>query len=414
MQVYLSSMPSDNSRFLDRSTPPHVVTLVLLTAVSTLGMNVFLPSLPGMAEYFGSDYSVLQLSVGIYLAASAVLQTLIGPISDKLGRRPVLLWGIVLFMLATLGCIFAPNVTVFLIFRMCQAVVAVGMVLGRAAVRDLYDTDKAASMIGYITMAMAVVPMAAPAVGGALDEWFGWKANFWLLFVSAGLVFLITWLDFRETKSSSGLSLAAQFAEYPELLRSPRFWGYSLTAAFVSGAFFAYLGGGPKVGTDVFDMTPARLGLFLGAPAVGYAIGNGFSGYFSQRVGINRMIITGCIIVTAGLTVSLGLFLLGVGTEYTFFGFMTFVGLGNGMTLPNATAGMMSVRPHLAGTASGLGGSLMLAGGALLSILAGHLLDIFDGALPLLWTMLTTSVLGLICMFLVLLRERQLQRLPVS
>ncbi len=403
-------MPSASSRFLDRATPPHITTLILLTAVSTLGMNVFLPSLPGMADYFGADYAVLQLSVGIYLGASAALQILIGPISDQMGRRPVLLTGLFLFMLATLGCILAPTAGVFLFFRMCQAVVAVGMVLGRAAVRDMYDTDKAASMIGYVTMVMAIVPMAAPAVGGALDQLFGWKANFWLLFVAGGLVWLITWFDFRETKSKSGLSLAAQFAEYPELIRSPRFWGYTVTAALISGAFFAYLGGGPFVGTEVFGMSPGRLGLFLGAPALGYALGNGLSGLLSQRLGTNRMIIIGCAVATVGLSVSLGLFLTGNGTEYTFFGFMTFVGLGNGMTLPNATAGMMSVRPHLAGTASGLGGSIMLGGGAALSILAGNLLTPASGATTLIWMMLTTAMLGLVTIGLVILRERQLAR----
>ncbi len=403
-------MANTASRFLDRTSPPHILTLILLTAVSTLGMNVFLPSLPGMAAYFEADYSVLQLSVGVYLGASAVLQVLIGPISDQMGRRPVLLWGLVLFMIATLGCIMAPTVGVFLFFRMAQAVIAVGMVLGRAAVRDLFDTEKAASMIGYVTMAMAIVPMAAPMVGGALDQAFGWKANFWLLFAAGGLVWLITWLDFRETKSSSGLSLAAQFGQYPELLKSPRFWGYSLTAALVSGAFFAYLGGGPLVGTEVFGMDSARLGFFLGAPAIGYAIGNGLSGLLSQRLGTNRMIIIGCLVACVGVAISLSLFLIGRGTEYTFFGFMIFVGLGNGMTLPNATAGMMSVRPHMAGTASGLGGSIMLAGGAALSVLAGHMLSAESGAFPLLWLMLTTSALGMVCMAFVILRERQLAR----
>lgn len=403
-------MQSASSRFLDRSTPPHIATLILLTALSTMGMNVFLPSLPGMSEYFGTEYRILQLSVGIYLGASAALQILIGPISDQMGRRPVLLWGLFFFMLATLGCLFAPNATVFLLFRMCQAMVAVGMVLGRAAVRDMYDTEKAASMIGYVTMVMALVPMAAPAIGGYLDQAFGWKANFWLLFGAGALVWLVTWLDFRETKSRSGLTIGQQFAQYPELFRSPRFWGYTVTAALVSGAFFAYLGGGPFVGSQVFGMAPGTVGLFLGAPAVGYAVGNGLSGLLSQRIGTNRMIMMGCAVAAFGVGASLLLFLTGYGSAYIFFGFMTFVGLGNGMTLPNATAGMMSVRPHLAGTASGLGGAIMLAGGATLSILAGNLLTLESGPFPLLWMMFTTSVLGLVTMSFVMLRERQVRR----
>lgn len=372
-------------------------------------MNVFLPSLPGMADYFEAEYSLLQLSVGIYLGASAVLQIIIGPVSDQMGRRPVLLWGLALFMVATLGCILAPTVGVFLFFRMCQAMVAVGMVLGRAAVRDLYPTEKAASMLGYITMVMAMVPMLAPAVGGALDQLAGWKANFWLLFFAGGLVWLVTWRDFGETKSRSGLTLAAQFGEYPELLRSPRFWGYSLTATFASGAFFSYLGGAPFVGTVVFEMSPAQLGLFLGAPALGYAAGNGLSGYFSQRLGTNRMIVIGCLVATAGVTLSLVLFLIDKGTPLSFFGLVTCLGLGNGMAMPNATAGSMSVRPHLAGSASGLSGAIMLGGGATLSVLAGNMLTPETGAFPLLWIMVATSVLALASIGMVIWREKRLE-----
>jgi DHA1 family bicyclomycin/chloramphenicol resistance-like MFS transporter len=123
-------------RFLDRTTPPHIGTLILLAGISALCMNVFLPSLPGMAVYFDADYSLMQLSVAVYLAVNAVLQIIVGPISDKMGRRPVILWGVGLFLLATLGCIYAPNAQVFLAFRMAQAVVVAAMVLSRAVVPE--------------------------------------------------------------------------------------------------------------------------------------------------------------------------------------------------------------------------------------------------------------------------------------
>ena len=122
---------SPDVRYLDRTTPPHISTLILLAGISALSMNVFLPSLPGMTAYFETEYRLMQLSVAIYLAMNAILQILVGPISDKFGRRPVILGGLTLYLLATLGCILAPNVTVFLIFRMLQAVVAVAMVLSR-------------------------------------------------------------------------------------------------------------------------------------------------------------------------------------------------------------------------------------------------------------------------------------------
>lgn len=389
-------------------SPPTITTLVLLSGLSALSMNLFLPSLPNMALYFEADYKVMQLSIALYLLVNAVLQILIGPIADKAGRRPVLLWGLALFLLATLGCIYAPNAEAFLTFRMCQAVIVVGIVLSRAAVRDMYAQDQAASMIGYVTMGMAVVPMIGPAIGGLLEEAFGWKANFWLPFAFGALAFGLTYWDFGETSGKSGKTLLQQFREYPELLTSPRFWGYSMSSALSSGAFFAYLGGAPFIGTELFGMSAAEVGMYFGAPAIGYFFGNFISGRYSVRFGVNRMVLWGCWLNAAGVAISAALFLAGMGTALSFFGFMTFVGLGNGMSIPNATAGSLSVRPHLAATASGLSGAIMLGGGAALSALSGALLTRDTGAMPLLWVMLVTSILAIASINTVIWRERQL------
>ncbi|MGX9349647.1 multidrug effflux MFS transporter [Shimia sp. W99] len=402
----MSSKP--RGQFLDRSTPPNIFTLILLAGISALSMNIFLPSLPSMTAHFDTEYSVMQLSVAVYLGVNAVLQILVGPISDQLGRRPVILGGMVLFLLATLGCIFATNVTLFLTFRMMQAAVVVAMVLSRAVVRDMVPADEAASMIGYVTMGMTIVPMLGPVFGGLLDQAFGWQASFWLLFAVGLLILVLTWADLGETKQSSGLSLARQFREYPELLTSPRFWGYSLASGLSSGAFFAYLGGAPFVATDIYGLSPALMGLYFGAPAVGYFIGNYLSGRFSVRFGINRMVVAGCAIAAAGIGVLILIVFAGAGSAELFFGMMTFVGLGNGLTIPNATSGALSVRPHLAGTASGLSGSIMIGGGAGLSALAGALLVPGSGPLPLLWIMFATSFAGFLTILAVIRRERRL------
>lgn len=395
-------------RFLDPSTPPHIFTLILLAGVAALAMNIFLPSLPGMTAFFDTEYRLMQLSVAIYLGVNAMLQLVIGPMSDQMGRRPVILGGLVIFLVATLGCIFAPNVTIFLICRMAQAAVVVAMVLSRAVVRDMVPADQSASMIGYVTMGVAVVPMLGPLVGGVLDEFWGWKASFWLLFVIGAGTLWLAWRDLGETKMRSGQTLLRQFQDYPELAASPRFWGYAMAAALSSGAFFAYLGGAPFVGSEVFGLEPSTLGFFFGAPAVGYLVGNGLSGKFSARFGINRMILWGCLFLTFGLVMSMLVFAMGHGSALSFFGFMTFVGLGNGMTIPNATAGTLSVRPHLAGTASGLGGAIMIGGGAGLSALAGVLLQPGTGPWPLLWIMLITGALGVVAILYVIQREKRL------
>ena len=267
---------------------------------------------------------------------------------------------------------------------------------------------QAASMIGYVTMGMSVVPMIGPAVGGWLDVSYGWHASFWLLFALGAAVLALIWADLGETMSGERRSFRAQFAEYPELLASPRFWGYVGAAMFASGAFFAYVGGAPFVGSEVFALTPAQLGIYFGAPAVGYFAGNFVSGRFSVAVGIDRMILWGSILTASGLAVSLALSLTGTHSEVAFFGLMTFVGLGNGMVLPNANAGMLSVRPHLAGTASGLGGAFMIGGGAALAGWAGWLLTPETGELPLLYLMLGSALMGVGAIGYVIRRTRRL------
>lgn len=386
----MSHIPSQ--RFLDRRTAPSIFTLIALTGLGALSMNVFLPSLPQMAEYFGAEYGVVQLSVALYLGVNAALQLLVGPLSDRYGRRPVMLVGVAIYCLASLGCLWAPDVITFLIFRMIQASVVVGLVLGRAVVRDRYPRDQAASMIGYVTMGMAIVPMVGPVIGGALGQAFGWKANFWLLFGAGLVILLLAWADLGETARNGEGRLRDQFAQYPTLLLSRRFWGYSISSTLASGAFFAYLGGAPLVGARIFGIEPALLGLFFGAPALGYFFGNFISGRYSVRIGVDHMILWGALITVAGLSTGLGLFFLGYKTALVFFGSMTFLGAGNGMLLPNATSGMMSIRPDLAGTASGLGGSIMLAGGASLSALSGVILSQSDQAYPLIYLMLACAI----------------------
>ena len=398
----MSSFPK--TRFLDRTTPPHIATLILMAGIGALSLNVFLPSLPTMAEHFGVEYALMQLSVSAYLATTALVQVAIGPFSDRYGRRPVMIGTVVIFTIASVGAVYAPNFTVFLIFRLLQTAIATGFVISRAVVRDMVPQDQAASMIGYVTMGMSIVPMMGPAVGGVLDEAFGWQASFWVLAGGGLLLFILLYFDQGETFTKREDGFAAQVHEYPKLLTSQRFWGYCLAAAFASGAFFAYLGGAPFVGTEVFAMEPAELGLYFGAPAIGYLIGNGLSGRYSVRVGVNRMVLIGALLTVAGMSTLMLLDLAGFSHPFVFFGFMIFIGLGNGILLPNANAGMLSVRPALAGSAAGLGGAFMIGGGAALSVVAGFVLGPDTGARPLIILMLLTTIASAVCALWVMRR----------
>ncbi len=396
------------TQFLSRTTPPHVVTLVLLAGLSALTMNIFLPSLPGMAAWFEVPYALMQLSVALYLGLSAALQIVIGPISDRYGRRKVVLGALILFLLATVGTLVSPNAETFLIFRMLQAVIAAGMVLSRAIVRDMVADAEAASMIGYVTMGMSIVPMIGPAIGGFLDGLFGWHANFTLLLLVGLAVTALVWADLGETSAPKDTRFAEQIRQYPALLASRRFWGYCMAAAFSSGCFFAYLGGAPYVGTEVFKLSSQEIGLLFALTAIGYLIGNFLAGRFSVRVGMNRMVLWGTLTTTVGLSVLALFTVAGLSGPVVFFALTVPMGIGNGLCLPNANAGILSVRPDLAGTASGLGGAIMIGGGAGLAALAGHLLGPGSSELPLIMLMLASSVGSVIAILMVIARARKL------
>jgi len=384
------------------------MTLVMMAGLQAMVLNMYLPALPRMAEHFGTTYGLVQLSVAVFMGANAVLQIFIGPISDRYGRRPVLLIGIALFLAATLGAIYAPTLEIFLFMRAGQAAIVTAMVLSRAIVRDIAPPDEAGSMLAYVTMGMALVPMIAPTVGGILTNHYGWESSFWALFAVGLVLFAVVWFDLKETAPKSEVSLLSQWHNFPELLRSKRFVGYTVSVTCAAGAFYAYIGGAAYVGTSRFGLSEAALGAYMGTPALGYFFGNFIAGRYSRRVGINRMILAGGLVATAGIAGALVLSAFGHSSVNIFFGAMVFLGLGNGMQLPNALAGTLMVRPQLAGTAAGLGGSIMIAGGASISAFAGTLLGGPSGEVPLLLLMTLMSLAAIVAILSVMTRERRL------
>jgi len=392
--------------FLNKNTAPHIFTLILMSSMSVMSMSVFLPSLPSMTEFFKTDYSLIQLSISLYLACTAIVQLIAGPLSDYFGRRKIVLTAIMVLIFATIGCYFAKSIETFLFFRVLQASIATLMAISKAIVRDMVSPEKAASMLGYVTMGMSVAPMIAPSIGGFFEAYYNWQATFlFVIILSIGLFFLC-WFDLGETNKVKNKSLSEQIKEYPILFSSRRFWGYAFAAAFSTGTFFAFLGGAPFVGSKVFNLTPTTMGFLFGLPAVGFFFGNFATARFSVKVGIDRMILLGTLSQIFGMGMSLIISLLGFGSAITFFGFCVFIGIGNGLTLANSTAGMLSIRPAVAGTASGIGGAIQIGGGAALAALAGFLLTISESAYPLQVIMFLSAFMGFLCIVYVIRRTR--------
>ena len=392
--------------FLNNKTAPHLLTLILMSGMSVMSMSVFLPSLPSMTEFFKTDYALMQLSISLYLACTAIVQLVAGPLSDYFGRRRVVLSALIILIFATIGCYLSKSIETFLFFRILQASIATLMVASRAIVRDMASPEKAASMLGYVTMGMSVAPMIAPSIGGLFETYYNWQATFLFVIIFSFGLFLLCWFDLGETNKEKNKSLREQVSEYPILFASRRFWGYAFAAAFSTGTFFAFLGGAPFVGSKVFNLSPATMGVLFGLPALGFFGGNFLTGKFSMRIGIDRMILLGTIAQIFGMGMSLIISILGFGTAFSFFGFCIFIGIGNGLTLANSTAGMLSIRPSVAGTASGIGGAIQIGGGSALATLAGFLLSNSEGAYALQIIMFLSALMGFICILYVMRRTK--------
>jgi Bcr/CflA subfamily drug resistance transporter len=393
---------------------PRLLTLILLAALSTLSLNLFLPSLANIARDFQADYARVSLAIGGYLAITAALQLVIGPLSDRFGRRPLLLGGLSFFVVGSFGCLLASDIDSFLTFRAMQGAVIAGWVLSMAMIRDTREESEAASLIGYVAMSMAVAPMLGPMVGGLLDEFFGWRSSFLLYSVFGAALLLLCWFDLAETNRSPSATFAAQFGDYPQLFRSRRFWGYALCGLFSTGTFYIFLSGVPLVAARQLEISPGALGFFMGTITAGFAFGSFLAGRYSRRYPLTTMVISGRSIAFTGLAAGLILFLAGFADGLTLFLATVFAGLGNGISMPSVNAGAISVRPKLAGSAAGLLGASTIGGGALLSMLTGLLLEQGDAAIRLLGIMLGSAALALLAALYVHMVDRSEARRAAS
>jgi DHA1 family bicyclomycin/chloramphenicol resistance-like MFS transporter len=250
---------------------------------------------------------------------------------------------------------------------------AAGMVLARAIVRDLYDRERSASVIAYLTMAMVVAPMLAPTIGAVLLDVASWRAIFVL---ATGIGVALSWpiiAMLAETRSPEARRIGSTFAGASTLLRSGQFWSYVLQSTFGISVFFAFISGAPYFMINVLGRPATEYGLWFILVSAAFMTGNLVSGRFSARIGLDRMVLAGAVLALTGAGLALALLLGGAWTPLTLFGPMMAAGLGNGFSVPNAQAGAISVQPLLAGTASGIAGFSQMFVAALVSQAVGML-----------------------------------------
>lgn len=376
------------------SSKPRLSTLILLSALAILPINFFLPSLPGMAAEFDVAYGIMGLSLAAYAGVSACLQLVLGPLSDRFGRRPVILLALAIFIVATIGCALAPDAWTFVACRMVQAIIAPTYAVSLAAIRDTTSREQAAGQFGYLAMAWAVAPMLGPTVGGLLDQALGWRASFYVLAFFGAAVLVLCWTDLNETNRTPSNTIAEQYWAYPELLGSKRFWAYCVCMAFSVGAFYAFLAGAP-LAASAFDLSPAILGLYMGSITGGFMVGNFLAGRLAGRLPVTTMLVVGRIVACAGLLFGLVLYAAGIDHVLALFGPCLFVGVSNGLTQPSANAGAISVRSTHMGSAAGLAGAITVAGASITAAVTGAVLTVENARSGLLFVMLASAVVAL-------------------
>ena len=369
--------------------------LIAMAGISSLSLNILVPAIPGLATKFAADPASVQLAVSLYLMGLATAQLVFGPLSDRFGRRPVVLAGLALATMASTAAIFAASIASLVSARIAQSLGASsGQTIGRAIIRDLYDREHAASMIGLVTSVVVLMPMVAPLIGGILDTLFGWEAIFVFAAIVSFTVFAWAALALPETRKLSPASGQRHFrADLAALAASPRFFGYALCAGLGSAPFFSFLGAAPHVVVTLLGRTSAEYGLWFFVPSIGFMAGNFAVSRLTARFGIDALIWWGIALTIIGCLLNVLVYVALPGWEMaTIFLPQIVIGVGNGLLLPTSIAGAVSIRPQVAGTASGATGFIQMAIAAAAAQLGGNVIAHAPDAMPMLLLMLMFGI----------------------
>ncbi|PGH54433.1 Bcr/CflA family drug resistance efflux transporter [Azospirillum palustre] len=364
---------------------PIRILLTALVAFGPLSTDLYLPSLPTLVRVFGTDVATVQLTLSIFLVGFAVSQLVYGPMSDRFGRRPTLLVGVTIYLAASAVCAMTSSIDALIAARFFQALGACcGPVVARAVVRDVFGRDRAATVLAYMSMAMALAPAVGPMLGGVLTEWFGWRANFVLLTIFACGILAAVWSMLGETnahRDEDALRPSRLAANYLLLLRNRGFLGYVLVVAFSYSGIFSFISGSSFVLIEQMHLTPAQYGASFGAVVLGYMLGTFLAGRLTPRLGGPRMIRMGTLLSMGGGLAGGVLALAGVLHLLAIVVPVFLFILGTGLTLPNASANAVGPYATMAGLASSLLGFAQMAIAAVIGIVVGHMND--GTALPM-------------------------------
>jgi DHA1 family bicyclomycin/chloramphenicol resistance-like MFS transporter len=364
-------------------TRTFLAVVVAVSALQPFALNVLAPATPALARSLQTDYATVQLTLTLYLLTVALTQLVVGPVSDRIGRRPCILAGIALFTFGSLLGVLANSIELLLVARVVQAIGSgTCFSLARAAVQDAAPKEKVASLMGYITMAMVVSPMVAPLVGGFLDASFGWRSIFVAMIVFGAVVGVAALLRLPETaKHRTPTSIRGMIRSYPTLLRNREFLAYTLVLTFTTAGFFGFVAGAPYVVVDVMGAGPAVYGYYFLTNAGAYMVGTFLTGRYGTRVGAARLAGIGIAISVVSMVLEVLCMLVLPWTPATLFLPFALNGFGNGLTIPGTVALTLGVEPRLAGTASGLVGALQLGFGAVSAVVTGYVVTLWPEGL---------------------------------
>ncbi len=351
-----------------------------ITAFSMASAMIFLPAMIDIAAGLNTSVSLVQLALTAFMTGNAVGQLAMGPLSDYFGRRVVLLSGVTLLVLASLACAAAPNVETLLALRVLQALGPSATVsTARAVVRDLYGREAGAKAMSMLILAFSLGPILAPVIGGYVNHFFGWRAVFLFSALSVGLLGLWAWRGFPETHQTQRAQanpVRGMFIDYGQLLRDRAFLAYAVTNMITFSGFFVFAVAAPVLFIETLKVPSEHYGPIMLLPTLGFTLGTLLSNRLSGRVRIERMITLG----TAGFAVATGLILLSgivlhdaTSTKVIIVSLLAplFAALlAQGLASPNLSTGAISVRPGMAGAASGLMGFMQIAGASTATVIA--------------------------------------------